>query len=108
MPQPTDPLPLDLVAELDAVFRVCRAIVDEAAESHNPKLALLAAARVATLAELSAKLRGELREGAQVAIHMNPEFHALQSRLLSILAPHPELRGQVARALLTDGSDADR
>lgn len=100
--------PIDLLTELDAVFRVCRGIVDEAHASQNPKLALLAAQRVATLAELSAKLRGDLRDGATVAIHMQPEFHALQRQLLAILEPHPELRGQVARALLTSGDNDTR
>ena len=100
--------PVDLLSELEAVFAVCRLIVDEAATANNAKLALNAASRVGSLAELIARLRGELREGAQVAIHVSPEFHALHARLLAILAPHPELREQVARALLTSGTDASR
>ena len=96
--------PVELHAELEDAFRVCVAILREGHESDNPRLALLAAQRVATLAELIAKLRGELREGAHVAIHLSPEFAALQRSLLTILEPHPELRTQVARALLTSGN----
>src|SRR5262249_47937479 len=102
MPTPDTP-PLDLAAEVEEVFRVCASIAREARDTDNPKLALLAAQRVGTLADLIARMRGELAPGAQVAIHLAPEFTALQDRLLAILAPHPELRAQVARALLTSG-----
>ncbi len=94
------------------MLRVVIAIAGEAQSSDNAKLCLLAVQRFTTLAELLAKLKGELSEGStQVAIHLTPEFEQMRATLLQILQPHPELRTQIARALLTSGNhvaDADR
>ena len=99
------PEPVDIATEVEDVFRVCAAIVSEARDASNPKLALNAAARVAQLAELLARLRGDLREGAAVQVHVGSELAALERALLAALEPYPEARAQAARALLASGGE---
>lgn len=100
--------PMDLVLVIETTLRVVFNIMREARESGNPKLALLAAHRVSALTELLANIRGELSHDAHIAIHLAPEFQAMQRTLLAVLDPHPELRARVARALVSGGNGADR
>jgi hypothetical protein len=96
---------IDLHAVVVHTMGICASIVSEARNTDNPRLALTAAQRVAQLAELAARLRGDLNDRAQVSIHLAPEFAQLQQQLLAILEPHPELRAQVARTLLAASND---
>ncbi len=86
-----------LVVEADAILREARGN----GEGRNPELALKAIDRLTKLTELFARLAGELREGAtvNVAIVQAPEWAALRARILAALAPHPDARAAVLRAI---------
>jgi hypothetical protein len=95
----------DYGEKVNAMLELCYGIASETHSTGNYKIALLAAGRVAQLAETAAKLTGALGpEPAATsfnAILLSPEWRQLERTLMAALAPYAEARERVATALLT-------
>ncbi len=75
----------------------------------NMPLAIKAVNELRSLAELKARLTGELDERPVVAINIqsSPVWVAIRSTVFEVLEPHPQLRAEISRRLrvLADSSE---
>jgi len=107
-------LPRDLVqarhtqkiAEADLLLaNVCKLqsrtedILVEAETSGDARVALAAIREMRSTLEFLARLAGELRDSPQVNVLITPEYQRLRTLIVEALAPYPEARAAVARAL---------
>ncbi len=87
---------------LELLYRSARTVLEAAEAEGKAGLSLAAIRELRGLVELLARITGELDERPQVAVlnlGSNPEWVAVRSALLGALAPYPDARAAVARAL---------
>lgn len=96
----------DLLGRLTEINRETMEVLKSAKGIKNYGMVLQAIARVEKQIELQAKLLGQLQEGATVNILVSPEWMQVQSVILRVLAPYPEVRVAVATALAEVGGAA--
>ncbi len=91
-----------LLAQLQALYRRVRAILDAAERDGSPATALSAVREARQLLESIGRVTGELDDRPQVQVvnlAASQEWQALQVLILRALAPFPEARLAVAGAL---------
>jgi hypothetical protein len=76
-----------------------RRLLSKAEAEGELRTSVAAVREVIRIVELLAKLSGELKEQATVNVLVLPEWHEIRTRILDALAPYPEARLAVARAL---------
>ena len=74
-------------------------ILDTAEAEEDLKAAISAIREARGCVELLAKLAGQLKDAPTVNILISAEWRGLQAAILAALAPHPDARLAVARAL---------
>ncbi len=74
-------------------------ILDTAEAEEDLKAAIAAIREARGCVELLAKLAGQLKDAPTVNILISAEWRGLQAAILAALAPHPDARLAVARAL---------
>ena len=90
----------NLLDQLRNLNRETLAILAEAKTLKDYQIALKAITRAERQIELQARLLGELQEGTTtVNILVTPEWQAMRGRLLSALAPYPEARLAIVKAI---------
>lgn len=95
---------LDVVKQLKAINGVALKILHEAQEQKDSDTALKAMDRVLRQITLQARLLGELQEdGANISIHLHPEWRRTREVILVALRPFPQARVAVAEALAALG-----
>jgi len=95
---------LDVLAQLRAINATTLRILQ--ATQANPKmygLALQAIDRVQKQIELQAKLLGDLSEGPQIDIHLDPQWVNMRELIFRALEAFPDARVVVAQALYEEG-----
>lgn len=95
---------LDVLKQLQAINATTLRIL-QAAQA-NPKtygLALQAIDRVQKQIELQAKLLGDLNEGTQVDIHLDPQWVNMRELIFRALEAFPEARRALAQVLYEEG-----
>ncbi len=93
---------LDVLGQLRAVNAASHQVLKQAREAKDHELTLRAIDRVMKQIELQAKLLGDLDDRPVLNVVVTPEWVALRTRMVSVLAPYPE-----ARAALVEAIDAD-
>ena len=96
----------DLLAQVRELQERALAILTKAERSGELRVALTAIREARGCIELLGKLAGELQQEGTVNIVLAPEWLALRTTILAALAPHPDARLAVARAL-EDGHAED-
>lgn len=101
------------VARADTLLDKVRALESEARRigqrahaAGDLKTALAAIRELTRIAELQAKLIGELSDAPTVNVTLASDWVAIRSKLLLALAPFPDARLAVVSALGTEASDA--
>ncbi len=102
----------EAVSDADSLLNEVQALLTEAKElmaearkgkgvkpGENVRTALLGVREVRACMELLAKLRGQLNEGANVNILINPQWVTIRAVLLQALAPFADARVAVAKSL---------
>jgi len=90
---------LDVVAQLKTINGAALTVLRDARTAQDGDLALKAIDRIHRQIELQAKLLGDLDERPVVNVLVSPEWHALRSRIVVALAPHPAARLALAEVL---------
>lgn len=90
---------LDVVQQLKTINAVSMTVLKEARDARDGDLALKAVDRIHKQIELQAKLLGELDERPQVVLVQSPEWLALRRVIVAALAPYPEARLAIVKAL---------
>ena len=83
--------------------------IEQASELGDPRLAIMAEARITANLELVAKLLGQLiqrHETTHTSILLSPDYIRLRQVLVETLRPYPEIAAKVAAALHAVESDA--
>jgi hypothetical protein len=88
----------DLLARVEELFGEAKAVLEAAKGEHDYRIVLAAIDRAGRQLELLARLRGELNEQA-INLHLHPEWVSLKTVIVAALAPHPEARAAIMRAL---------
>ncbi len=91
---------LDVVQQLKATNALTWRIAAEARDTHDHDLALRAIDRIQRQLALQARLLGDLEPEGRVNITIHAEWIRIRAGLMTALAPYPEARSAVARALL--------
>ena len=95
----------DLLAQLRDLQARVVGLLDRAERAGDLRAAVAAVGQARGCLELLARLLGELRDRPTVNLLLAPEWLAVRGRLLAALAPFPEARAAVAKAL-TEVNDA--
>ncbi len=90
---------LDVVKQLKAINAASLHILKEAREQGKQGTALGAIDRIHKQIELQAKLLGELDDRPQINVLVSPEWLELRATIVTALAPHPDARESVLRAV---------
>lgn len=88
-----------LVAKVRALEAQARAIGQRAEAAGDLRVALSAVRELIRIAELQAKLAGQLSEAPTVNVTLSPDWVALRTAILGALTLHPDARIAVAAAL---------
>ncbi len=88
-----------LIEQLQDLQRRAHTILDKAEEAGELRVALSAIREARGNLELLAKLLGELDERPQINILVSPEWLELRATIVTALAPHPDARESVLRAV---------
>ena len=89
----------NLLADMCKLKMRAERIFRKAEKSGDDRIALAALREARGIVELLAKLAGELREGPTVNVLVSPQYLELRQTIITTLAPYPEARAAVARAL---------
>lgn len=89
----------DLVAQMQSLQRRTLKILTKAERGHNIQGTSSIIGQARRNIELLGKLMGELQQEGTVNIVLAPEWMELRTVILAALAPHPDARLAVARAL---------
>lgn len=96
---------IDIVQQLKAINGACLEVLQKSRTDGKHALSLKAVDRIHRQIELQAKLLGELQEqGPQVNVLVAPEWQEIKVHVLQALAPYPEARSAVSKALTDAGS----
>ena len=95
---------LDTLKQLKAINSASWEVLQDARRNGEPGTVLRAVDRVQKQIELQARLLGELDERPQVNLVLSSEWIELRTVIVRALAPHPEARGAVVRALERAGN----
>lgn len=95
-----------LLDKIRALESEARRIGQRAHAAGDLKTALAAIRELTRIAELQAKLIGELSDAPTVNVTLATDWIAIRSNLLLALAPFPDARLAVVSALGTEASDA--
>jgi hypothetical protein len=89
------------VSRVESILSRTEAILGAAEEAGNGAQALAAIAQLRPTVELLARLQGELNAAPAVVINLetSPDWLEMRTRMLRILASHPEALREVADAL---------
>jgi len=90
---------LDVLQQLKTINAAALTVLRDARAAGDGDLALKAIDRICRQIELQAKLLGDLDERPVVNVLVSPEWHALRSRIVVALAPHPAARLALAEVL---------
>jgi hypothetical protein len=97
---------VEKVADADAILaNICiidskaKGILERSENSGDYRTALSAIREIRGLIELLARLRGELQDRTAVQFTLSPDYQRLRTTVVSALAPFPEARIAVAKAL---------
>jgi hypothetical protein len=88
-----------LLAHLRSLNRETLSIPDQAKQSGDLRIALMAIGQARGNLELLAKLAGELQQEGTVNLVISPEYLQVRTRLIAALAPYPDARLAVVAAL---------
>ena len=95
----------DLLAQVKALQAEAQSILGEARSAGDLKTALMGIGKAKECLELLFKVEGRLQDqqSVQVAvcmdIHHSPQWRQVGAMLAEVLAPYPDLRGEVAARL---------
>ncbi len=90
---------IDVVKQLKAINAATLAILQDARNTKQHTVALMAIDRVQRQIELQAKLLGELQQEGSVNIVINQQVATYTAILMQALGPWPDARAAVAAAL---------
>ena len=89
----------DLLAQLDGLRKEAHRIKDKAEKGGEYRTALTGIRELVRIVELMAKVRGELAQEGAVTLVLSVEWIELRTIMLQALAPFPDARLALARAL---------
>lgn len=95
----------DLLAQVKALQSEAQSILGEARAAGDLKTALMGIGKAKECLELLSKIEGRLQDqqSVQVAvcmdIHHSPQWRHVGAMLAAVLAPYPDLRGEIAARL---------
>jgi hypothetical protein len=89
----------NLLAEICKLKRRASRILRKTEKDGDHRTSLAAIRELRGVIELLAKLSGELRDGPTVNVLVSPQYQILQQTILQSLAPYPDARVAVAKAL---------
>lgn len=90
---------IDVVQQLKLINTACLEVLKSARESKQNGMLLQSVDRIHRQIELQAKLLGEVDTRPTVNVLIAPEWQEVRQQIFVALAPHPEAREAVARAL---------
>ena len=90
---------LDVAAQLRTINGAALTVLRDAKNAGDGELMLKAVDRVLRQIELQAKLLGDLDDRPQVNVLVTPEWAALRSRIVAVLAPYLAARLALVAAL---------
>ncbi len=88
-----------LLAQLQCLNRETLAVLDQAKQSGDLRLALGAISQARANVELLAKLAGQLAQEGTTKIIISPEYLSVRAVIVAALAPYPDARMAVVQAL---------
>lgn len=90
-----------LIGDLRLLADQARAILSAAVDAKNGSQALAAIREARATLELIGRATGELKERPAVSVNLQtaPEWIAIRTAMVEMLAPHPELGRQLAKRL---------
>ena len=89
----------NLLAQLDGLRQEAHRIKDKAEKGADYRTALAGIRELVRIVELMAKVRGELAQEGAVSLVVSGEWIELRTIMLRALAPYPDARLAMARAL---------
>jgi hypothetical protein len=97
----------DLLARVEELFEEAKEVLEAAKDAHDLRVVLAAIDRASRQLELLGRLRGELNEQPVFNIITHPEYVEARTLIVEALAPYPEAKDAVARALENGTGGAD-
>jgi hypothetical protein len=97
----------DLLARVEELFEEAKEVLEAAKDTHDLRVVLAAIDRASRQLELLGRLRGELNEQPVFNIITHPEYVEARTLIVEALAPYPEAKDAVARALENGTGGAD-
>ncbi len=95
----------DLLSQVKALQSEAQSILGEARAAGNLKTALMGIGKAKECLELLFKVEGRLQDQQSVQVNVNldifhsPEWRQVGAMLAEVLAPYPDLRGEIAARL---------
>jgi hypothetical protein len=98
----------DLLGQVRSLQGCALAILDQAEQAGDLKVALGAVREARGNLELLAKLQGQLQQEGTINVTVSAEWLALRAAILGALAPYADARAAVATVLVGMGGDDGR